>query len=324
MRGAAIWFARELEANPPYEIDLILATDMLSVADLRALLPPTLRACPLVCYFHENQLTYPLPDEADRDYQYGFTNITSCLASEAVWFNSETHRAAFLRGAEHLLRKMPDHVPDGVLDEIERKSRVCLPLVDPPPNSPSRRTRGRPRTILWNHRWEYDKNPEAFFEVLSRLDADGVDFRLAVLGESFRQIPPIFSRILKSLEHKIVHLGHAEDRADYWRVLRAADIVVSTAIQENFGISIVEAILSGCVPLLPNRLSYPELILPAGHDDYLYNEPHELHSRLASLLTAAEPLVVDCELIERVASICVADRCISRYDDLLESLSSIR
>ena len=118
-------------------------------------------------------------------------------------------------------------------------------------------------------------------------------------------------------------MGHAENRADYWRVLGAADIVVSTAIQENFGISIVEAILSGCVPLLPNRLSYPELIPAALHGDYLYDEPAELHSRLSWLLTAEEPLAVDYELIDGLASTCLAERCISRYDDLFESMAWI-
>lgn len=323
MRGAAIWFARELAAAPRSDIDLIFATDMMSVADLRALLPPTLRACPVVCYFHENQLTYPLPDAADRDYQYGFTNITSCLASDAVWFNSETHRAAFLESAASLLRKMPDRVPDGVLECIVRKSLACLPLVEAPPNAPPGRTSGRPRTILWNHRWEYDKNPEALFEVLSRLNADGVEFRLAILGESFREIPSVFKRIIERLESRIVHMGHAEDRADYWRVLRAADIVVSTAIQENFGISIVEAILSGCVPLLPNRLSYPEIIPTALHGEYLYADPAELHSRLSLLLIPEQPLAVDHELIDGLASTCVADRCIARYDDLFESMGWI-
>ena len=324
MRGAAIWFARELASGPPADIDLMFVTDMMSVADLRALLPQMLRACPLVCYFHENQLTYPLADEADRDYQYGFTNITSCLASDFVWFNSETHRAAFLEGAKRLLRKMPDHVPHGVLEDIDRKSCVCLPLVEPPPNAPSGRSGEIPRTILWNHRWEYDKDPETLFEVLLRLDADGVDFRLAILGESFREIPPVFSRMMERLESKIVHMGHAEDRADYWRVLGAADIVVSTAIQENFGISIVEAILSGCVPVLPNRLSYPEVIPTAWHGDCLYHGPAELHSRLVGLLTETEPSVVDGELMDGLASICVADRCIGRYDALLESAASFR
>ncbi len=75
MRGAAIWFARDARnwerwgGNGP--VDAILCSDMLSVADLRALLPPSLRSLPIACYFHENQLTYPIPDDQRRDFQYG-------------------------------------------------------------------------------------------------------------------------------------------------------------------------------------------------------------------------------------------------------------
>ncbi len=46
--------------------------------------------------------------------------------------------------------------------------------------------------------------------------------------------------------------------AEYFEWLRKGDVAVSTAIQENFGISAVEAMRMGCAPLLPNRLAYPE------------------------------------------------------------------
>jgi len=127
MRGAAIWLARDGggwcsdAADKP---DVILGNDMLSVADLRALMPPALRATPIVCYFHENQLTYPLAENDWRDYQYGMTNITSGLASDQVWFNSEFHRTSFLDAAAALLRKMPDFVPADSTQAIREKSAV--------------------------------------------------------------------------------------------------------------------------------------------------------------------------------------------------------
>ena len=39
--------------------------------------------------------------------------------------------------------------------------------------------------------------------------------------------------------------------------------MLSTARHEFFGVAVVEALLAGCLPWLPDRLSYPEL-LPAG------------------------------------------------------------
>ena len=110
MRGAAIYFARQLSDAEEY--DVIFTSDMTAVADLRALLPGSLKAKPIVCYFHENQLTYPLPDESDRDYQYGFTNITSCLAADAVWFNSRYHLDSFVAGEQAQVSALGEEAAD--------------------------------------------------------------------------------------------------------------------------------------------------------------------------------------------------------------------
>lgn len=45
---------------------------------------------------------------------------------------------------------------------------------------------------------------------------------------------------------------------EYYKLLAKSKIVVSFALQENFGYGIAEASYLGCVPVLPNRLVYPE------------------------------------------------------------------
>ncbi len=326
MRGAAIWFAQQLrEVDEPF--DVILANDMLSVADLRALLPKDHREARIVCYFHENQLTYPMTDESERDFQYGFTNITSCLASDKVWFNSGSHREAFIAAAEALMKKMPDHVPQGVVEAIRQKSGVIYPLVSSawlqddetqppeddalPPEDETllseddaqlpvdgamavqsdlrepdiRQDGAKPRVVLWNHRWEYDKAPEVFFEALFELSDRGVGFGVIVLGEAFRESPGIFEVAQEKLVSHILHWGYAPNPEAYRKLLLASDIVVSTAIQENFGYSVVEAMLCGCCPLLPNRLSYPEIVPDWLHGECLY-EDGDLAGRLEKWLSS--------------------------------------
>ena len=57
-------------------------------------------------------------------------------------------------------------------------------------------------------------------------------------------------------------MGYVESKNEYWKWLHKADWVLSTAKHEFFGIAVVEALFAGCLPWLPEKLSYKEL-LPA-------------------------------------------------------------
>jgi glycosyltransferase involved in cell wall biosynthesis len=280
MRGAAIHVADLLPASPP---DVILASDYLDLAALAGLRRDRLGGVPLVAYFHENQLTYPLPAADERDYQYGFTNITTCLAADRVLFNSRYHMEAFIGAAGRLLRKMPDCLPERVPERIRERAHVVPVGVDFESVDrlrPHAETRSGPLCILWNHRWEFDKAPEVFFDAMERLDAEGCEFELAVVGQTFRTAPPAFERARQRLARRLRAFGYVESREDYLRLLLESDVVVSTAIHEFFGIAVVEAVYAGCVPLLPNRLSYPEILPEQLHAGHLYESPEEMWERL--------------------------------------------
>ena len=139
---------------------------------------------------------------------------------------------------------------------------------------------------MWNHRWEHDKNPEEFFFALYKLQERGIDFRLILLGQAFQSQPKCFHDARGILGKKIIHHGYVESVAEYGRMLAKGDVVVSTALPEFFGISVLEAVRAGCRPLLPSRLSYPELF-PA---KYLY-AAGELVDRLQGLLQNSERLL---------------------------------
>ncbi len=290
MRGSALYFARELfniwpenAVFTPAETQLIFTSDMTSVTDLKALLPKILQAIPLVCYFHENQLTYPLSQHDQLDYEYGFTNITSALSADELWFNSAYNRDEFVAATDILLKKMPDYVPERIADDIKTKS-ITMPLGMNPALLTLPRKLSSPPAILWNHRWEYDKNPGAFFQTIYELDQQGQDFKLIIAGESFRVIPEEFEHAREKLAHRIIHYGFAQSQEQYFNLLSQSDIVVSTAIHEFFGISVMEAVSAGCVPLLPNRLNYPHLLPEQYHNDLLYKTNTELTQKLINLL----------------------------------------
>ena len=141
-----------------------------------------------------------------------------------------------------------------------------------------------PLRIAWCHRWEFDKNPEVLFEALIRLVDDGFLYELVLVGEQFRQAPEVFERIRRRLASRIVHSGYLADRSDYLRTLAGCDVVVSSAIQENFGIAVVEAILAGCQPVLPKRLAYPEVIPEEFHESCLYATDGDLYGHLRRII----------------------------------------
>jgi len=54
--------------------------------------------------------------------------------------------------------------------------------------------------------------------------------------------------------------GYIPSVNDYYKLLNQCDIVLSTAIHEFQGVSVMEAVAAGCLPLVPGRLSYKEYI----------------------------------------------------------------
>ena len=274
MRAAAVHFAERALREAP-EADVLLATDFLDLATFVGLRPEW-GAKPKVVYFHENQLTYPLQDESLRDYHYAFTNITTCLAADRVMFNSEFHRREFLRAVPGFLRRMPDYRPEGVADRIAERSTVLHPGVDldglDRAREQERSRRAGEALVLWNHRWEYDKAPEPFFGALFRLAEERVPFRVCVLGERFRDSPAVFDEVTGRLGDRVVHFGYVESRREYEAWLARADVYVSTALHEFFGLAAVEAMAAGACPLLPDRLAYPELLPEARRGEFLYED----------------------------------------------------
>lgn len=287
-RSAAFHFARAVEE--PARFDAVIVTDLIDLADLRALWGD---ACPpLLLYMHESQASYPLPKGRSRESDSALRDIKNTLHADRVLFNSRYHRAQFLEVTRAVLADM-EHLPsDATLAAIESKSGTVYPGIDPIERDQANRTATRNGLgvpngvplIVWNHRWEYDKQPERFFRALEEPAARGVPFRLCLLGENPQYRPKEFERARAALSAQIVHYGFEPDRRQYRRLLAAGDIVVSTAIQENFGIAVVEATSAGCTPLLPNRLSYPELIPAEFHATVLYNSQRELIDRLQALL----------------------------------------
>jgi glycosyltransferase involved in cell wall biosynthesis len=260
MRHSAITFADRVAelVGRGQNWDLLFCSDMLNLAEFRGLAPAVIGDLPTIAYFHENQLTYPVRFEPERDYQFAMTNITTAICADAVWFNSAFHKSSFLDAVTGFLKRMPDFQPTEVVEKIAQKAHVHPPgIADIEP--PACRKPG-PVRILWAARWEHDKRPQDFFEALKILKNSRIEFRISVIGQSFRETPAAFESARRDFDEHIDRWGRQQSRAEYEKALADADLIVSTAEHEFFGISVIEAIAAGAYPVLSKRLAYPEVL----------------------------------------------------------------
>ncbi|MCF6247988.1 MAG: DUF3524 domain-containing protein [Desulfobacula sp.] len=331
MRGAALYFFEQVGDLNRY--DAIFATDMMNLTDFIGLAKGPVP--PILMYFHENQLSYPLPLGGRRDIHTGFTNITSALAADKVLFNSKYHFDAFIAAAGDLIGRSPDYPPHKIVQIIREKTQIAYPgcRFETGPIEFDKKTPSlfsnqalprhvKPPLIIWNHRWEYDKNPEMFFDALEIIKDEGIPFLLALLGEKPGSVPEIFLDAKEEFESRIVIFGYAKSRQEYISWLKKGSIIVSCANQENFGISVVEAVRYGCLPLLPDRLSYPELIPKEMHSKLLYQSKKDFIGKLRDMLVNSESnKSLQIKMSEKMERFAWCTR-VRQYDKALENLQN--
>ncbi len=259
-RGNALSWALGSREVLTDNYDCLLATSMTDLSALKGM-APGLASLPSIVYYHENQFAYPERFERKGGQNYMITNLYTALAADIAVFNSRYNRDSFLDGVEKLLDMVPDFIPAGVVDELKSRSVVVpVPLEArcyADHDSPSSDV---PLTIVWNHRWEYDKAPERFFDALYDVSRRNGNFRLHVLGERFRECPEVFEEAKDKLSKHIDTWGFVEDAVEYRRILTTSDVVISTSLHEFQGVALLEAVAAGCVPLVPDRLAYMEYL----------------------------------------------------------------
>lgn len=279
---------------------------------LSTALRPDLHAIKKSIYFHENQFEYPVREEIERDGQFGWTQALSASVADVVFWNSNYNLQSFLSGLRKFIMTMPKEqrpTYDTMAKRITEKSVISYFPVPPVPldiTPLSAPTDDRPLHIVWNHRWEWDKGPEIFFSALRKViegfqiaqtstsstafpqatsessmavtaqETSIPTFYVSVIGESFGEVPEEFEKAKTEFAPYLKHFGYLESRGLYFNALNEADIVVSTALHEFFGVSVIEAIRCGCYPLCPNRLVFPEY-LPEAH---LYKTEEQLAKKL--------------------------------------------
>ncbi|RUA03760.1 MAG: DUF3524 domain-containing protein [Deltaproteobacteria bacterium] len=263
MQLAALWVCDKIIslAAEGKQYDGMLCSTFIDIAVLRSQLFRAGIELPAAVYFHENQFSYPGQVSDPGQHQFTAINFTSALTADYLAFNSRYNLDTFISGIRDYLKKAADMKLRHLVDTVIDKTSVLYPGID---FSAFDQVTASPGTnkkpvIIWNHRWEHDKNPHQFFTSLVNLSEKGLAFELIILGQRFKHQPDIFSWAQEKLKAHIIHFGYAENRKEYANLLARGDIIVSTALHEFFGMAILEGVRSGCRPLVPDRLAYMEL-----------------------------------------------------------------
>ncbi len=351
-----------------FHFDVIMGTDMLDMSSFVAQSRRFIdfdRTC-LVTYMHENQLTYPEPINAQsgvfrrnngqRESQYISLNYKSQMASDFILFNSQFHLDSWFRALPKFLNSARDQKMMHTVDELRSKSSVLhvgIELSDRArtvtnkkhhDNATSNATlqgdniqRGdnteaiehnQPPLIIWNQRWEYDKNPSQFVEALREISrSNSARYRLAICGESFQRSESSrlqFEKDIECIRENVIHCGYAPDEL-YYSLLDEATCTASTAHHEFFGISMLENIYHHTFPVLPNRLSYPELIPKQLHKRFLYPDFNTLVEKLSWSLNHPVESREQVKELARAMNIEQFDwrtKMAAHYDSILSALST--
>lgn len=114
---------------------------------------------------------------------------------------------------------------------------------------------------------------------VGRLDMEKQPWKFEQLEKDFRaKYPASDVKFVKSMDLKL-------SKADYFKLLSSAKVVYSAALQENFGYGVLEATAYGCMPILPNRLSYKDLF----PEHCLYSSDQDALNKLSDIFYGKRP-----------------------------------
>ncbi len=282
-------------------------TDLLFCSNLFDLfsavtLVPELRRIPKLIYFHENQAAYPVQAGSKRNMHYVLQDLKNIYVADLALFNSQWNLSSLREDSKKYIQRLPELGKSlETLYSIKTPCRVQpLGIELQSLLRANKNKENRKPVILWNHRWEFDKNPNLLFDALAGLRKESLDFGLIVCGEQKKSYPKVFDQIKQEYSENILSWGEL-GRQEYKQALLKSDIGLSTSDHEFFGISVSEAIAAGCYPLLPWRLSYPELVPKELYPQMLYRTKEDLVEKLINLVRRY-PFVAPSILRETIAA----------------------
>ncbi|XP_066543607.1 tRNA-queuosine alpha-mannosyltransferase isoform X2 [Amia ocellicauda] len=290
-RTASLYFMQAIPSSSTYRV--LLTSSVLNLAELVAL-RPDLGKLKKILYFHENQLVYPVRKSQDRDFQYGYNQVLSCLVADVVVFNSSFNMESFLTSISTFMKLIPDHRPKDLEKLIRPKSQVLyFPIKFPDV-----------RRFLPEHKHFYKSrmygidastNPDSSGCLsdlqrkqptennTSNLTPGPNKIMSTTCPEEAFKSPETSQEMNRTQNPETAVLQHEEDKPPNFNPCDTRKMVErDDGGNQSRPLHIVwphrwlEAVHCGCYPLCPKALVYPEIFSA----EYLYSTPEQLFKKL--------------------------------------------
>jgi len=160
---------------------------------------------------------------------------------EQAWFMSSDYNYFATDSHKDMFVKNLD-IPEKYQDRAIRSGQPHELIIEP---LMLRQSTPKTNTVMWPHRYNDDKQP----------------FIAEALGDKFDMC------ITQKMNL---------DKDAYYDKMATSKIVFSCALHENLGISVMEAVLTGAIPIVPDRCSYKEMYLPEFKYPTQWTENEEL------------------------------------------------
>lgn len=265
----------------------------------------TRAAQPSIAAQHHYIIHESLPEPNDpATHSRGLLQIIGTIAADAVAVNSEHTRTMMVESFGKVLSE------DRIRKILDKTTLHRFGLVDEPLLSKEVREYEKP-VVVYNHRMELYKQPDKTADVLRELRDAGYDFEVWLtqhIGQSSSKMPA--DRLVGD-----------PDYDTYIDNIAVPAINTINSKHETFCISMLDSMALGHLPVVPNRVTFPEIV-PDGYP-FVFESTSEQRDMIAHIIDNWQSVRDEWsgKLVRRARTTFAIDKYVERYGAWLDRVA---
>jgi len=115
-------------------------------------------------------------------------------------------------------------------------------------------------TVVFPHRYDFEKNPSIFLDVAEKLQGQNINFIITTGRKGTAIGNADVKRAIKLHKKRIIYIKAGMTKLQYYQTLLNSKVVFSSAKQDTIGNCILESVALGCTPVVNTGVSYEEFL----------------------------------------------------------------